>query len=116
MAATPRTPVASWLRQVFGLPRTPLGRGAIALIGLHVVTMIVHRLIAPITGGGGQRFFDNPWMAGTLLLAGAFAVGGGSLGAFAIVARGERSILVFLTVLYGLFVLVFAAGEVLIPH
>lgn len=116
MQATPRPPATSWLRQFLALPRTPLGRGAMALIGLHVVTMILHRAIAPLTGGGGQRFFDNPWMSATLLIAGAFAVVGGVVAAVAVVARGERSIVAVLAILYGIFVLAFGLGEVLSPH
>jgi hypothetical protein len=106
-------------RQVFGFPRTLAGRIAVGLVGLHVVFMLLWSLFHRIRifgQPGGPTFFSNPTVASMLLLAGAAAVAAGAAAVFAIVARRERSIVDALIVLFGLFVLAFALGEVLVPH
>ena len=102
-------------------PTTRLGwwavRLAVAFAALFVVCM---GLAAAGQMIGGEEVFDDGWltvpMAGagmTAVLAGVLA---GVTAAFAIVRRGERSVLVFLPLIVGLLVALFLLGEFTTPH
>ncbi|MGE0227485.1 MAG: hypothetical protein AB7I38_03945 [Dehalococcoidia bacterium] len=63
-----------------------------------------------------EQFFDNSFLAITLLLAAASGISGGGAAAYAILRRAERSLLVILTLAWGLFVLAFTIGELLLDE
>ena len=64
---------------------------------------------------GGETFFSNPALTIPMLGAAASAIAGGVLGVFALKHR-DRSVVVILAVLVGLFVLVYAVAEFAFPH
>ncbi len=116
MNATHRPSTESLFRRVLGAPKTRAGLGAVALLGLHVLFMLLWR-VEPLFGQrGGSTFFANPLHAVTILLAGAFAIAAGALALFAVIRRKDLSIVLFVIIAYSLFVAAFALGEVLSPH
>jgi hypothetical protein len=65
---------------------------------------------------GGDTFFSNPWLAGTMTAGAAAAIAAAGFGLFSIVRERERSIAVFVTTTFGLLVLAYAILEVAFPH
>jgi hypothetical protein len=61
---------------------------------------------------GGATFFSNPFLALTILFAGACVVLAGVAALYAVVREHERSFGAFATIVFGVFVAVFAAGEI----
>jgi hypothetical protein len=98
------------------LPKTPLGKWSIGFIGAFVVFLVTNILLVISGQQGGETFFSNPVPAVLLLLAGASGVLAFLSGLIGVIRNRERSILVFLAMLIGLFVLFFGLGEVIVPH
>ena len=61
---------------------------------------------------GGETFFANPLLAVTLIVASLSAISGLALGLFSFVRRKERSLLVLIAVVLGLFVQGGERGEI----
>ena len=100
------------------LPTTKLGKWSvwlwIAAIILFIIVFI--SLIFSAKDELSQSFFEPLWVAVVLLVAGACEGVAFVFGVVDIARNKGRSILVFLSVLTGLFVLVFFIGEFLFPH
>ncbi len=71
-----------------------------------------------VIGGqrGGDTFFSNPWLAGTMTAAVVCAIAAAGAGLYGIVRARERSAVVFATTTFGLLVLAYAIAEVAFPH
>ena len=82
-------------------PRTRLGRWAVGLMVVFVLWFILK----------GSAPFPMPTLA-----AAPFGVLAGVCAVVAIVSRGERSFLAFLTVFIGLWWVVFLLAEIIAPH
>ena len=65
---------------------------------------------------GGDRFFDNPWLAVPGLVAWFCGAAAGVAALWAIVRRAERAPVVFLVGVVGLLVLAFGVVEFAFPH
>jgi len=65
---------------------------------------------------GGESFFSNLWLAGTILPAAALALASGTVGAVAAIKDTERSLSVFTAVVLGGIVAIFMIGELIFPH
>ena len=92
-------------------PKTSLGRWSVGLGGAFVLVFV---LSGVLTGLGGV----GPGLGGPILGV-AFGISG--IGAFvtgliSIIKSKERSILVFLAAVAGVFCLIFFLGEFLFPH
>jgi hypothetical protein len=98
------------------MPRTPLGRLTIA--GDIVAAAALGTFIALVASGqrGGETFFSNPLLAGSMLLAGVSAIAAGITGLVCIVTRRDRSIAVVAAVAIGALVLVWTIAEIVVPH
>jgi hypothetical protein len=106
-----RLPAPPLWRQLIGFPSTRWGWWSIGLeIAFLVLLVIFFDLIAS-GQEGGDTFFSNPLLAFSLLAAAVAAVAGGMIATVAMIWKGERSLLVFIALLIGLFVLFFAVGE-----
>jgi flagellar biosynthesis protein FliQ len=97
------------------LPRTRLGFWAVGLLAAFAAFFILLISLAASGQEGGEEFSDNLWLALPGLAAGLSAVLGGVTAAVAVVRRGERSVLVFLPLIVGIFVAIFLLGE-LVGH
>ena len=99
------------------LPRTQLGKWSLRLMIAFLSLLLIRRAIMVLFQiSGGKTFFSNPVLGILMLGSGAAAVIAFLTGAFAVIRNRERSILVFLTTLIGLFILVFIFMEILLPH
>lgn len=93
------------------LPTSTAGRWASVLeIGFIACFALMQLFVAL-----GERG-SSLWLVTTALAGGGAAIAGAIMAAFAIVRRHERSISVIAAGLLGGLVLLFLAGELLIPH
>ena len=110
---TPDQP--SW-RRFFAPPSTRLGRWAAALAAIFAVLYLLK----------GHLFVSQlvviPESANTVIMP-AFGIfmllcglASGIVGLLAVIRKGERSWMVWLPILFGLFVLLLVIGEVVVPH
>jgi hypothetical protein len=65
---------------------------------------------------GGDTFFSNPWLAATFLSAAGSAILSGIFALIGILWQQERSLLAFLSLIWGIFVAFFVIMELLYPH
>ncbi|MBM3131470.1 MAG: hypothetical protein FJZ95_00340 [Chloroflexi bacterium] len=101
-----------WRR--FLLPQTGLGRWATGLFIAFVILMVIQSALVMSRDGEDREdetFFDNLPLAALILVVGALAIGAGAVAAIAIIKKRERALPVFLILLFGLFALMFAVGE-----
>jgi len=97
-----------------GRPSTRLGWWSVALAATFAVLFIINATVfMPSTVEAPWRQTILPFYGISMLLCGLAA---GIVGLVAVVRRGERSWLVWLTILPGLFVLFLVLGEFLVPH
>ena len=100
------------------MPTTRLGFWAVRLLAVFAASFVVG--ISLVAAGeiiAGDEAFDSLWLtvpltgaALTTVVAGLIA---GVVAAFAIVRRGERSVLAFLPIIVLVFFAVFLVGEVI---
>ena len=104
-------------RRFFALPRTTLGRWALALAALFFVFMTFFYVAAFGEVASGSDSFIEQWpLWGTIIPAAACGIGALVLGLAAVIAKGERSVLVLIAIAWGGFVAFFVAAELLSPH
>lgn len=65
---------------------------------------------------GGDTFFSNPWLAGTITAGAGTAILAALLSIYSIIRERERSVSVFVTTALGLLVLAYAILELAFPH
>jgi hypothetical protein len=98
----------------FEMPHTKLGRWSIGLAGAFIGMLFVNSFVfMPISGNAPWRHAILPFYGILMLLCGLSA---GIVGLLAVIRQRERSWLVWLTMLPGLFVLFLVIGEFLFPH
>ncbi len=115
MPAAPALPAKQPGRRMLGPPTTQPGWWSLALAAAFVALFALFQILVATGQRGGETFFSNPWLSSTILPAAVSALAGGVAAALAIF-RGERSLFVFMTLLLGLFVLLFSLGELVDPH
>ena len=99
------------------LPTTKLGIWSIVLAAGVFVFYSLRRMIMIIGHQrGGETFFSNPLLAIVMILAALSGMAALVIGIFTILKNKERSVTVFLAMLFGLFVTVFWLGEFISPH
>lgn len=98
------------------MPKTHLGKWSTGLIIAFLLLFIVFRLLVMSGQRGGATFFSNPALAITGLLMGTSGILSFFTGIIGIIKNKERSVLVFLATIIGLFILIFVLGEFLSPH
>ncbi len=99
---------------LFGKPVTRLGWWSVGLMITFVVLFIINSTVFM------PSIVEVPWRQVILPFYGIFmmlcGLAAGIVGLIAVIRKHERSWLVWLTILPGLFVLVFVLGEFLVPH
>ena len=99
------------------LPKTSLGRWSVGLGAAFILIFVLSGVLTALGGVGVGPAPVGP-IAGVALGV-AFAISGIAAlitGLISIIKSKERSILVFLAVIAGLFCLIFFLGEFLSPH
>ena len=103
-------------RRFLGWPSTPLGRWSIGLAAIFVVLWIINTAVfifMPRTVLAPWRQIVLPFYGIIMMLSGFAA---GVIGLVSVIRLNERSWLVWLAMLFGLFALVVILGEILVPH
>ncbi len=98
------------------LPKTPLGKWSTGLIIAFFLFFAVFLILIALGQRGGDTYFSNLALTIPSLLAGVSGVFAFLTGFIGVIRSRERSILVFLAMLIGLFVLLFCLVEVIFPH
>jgi hypothetical protein len=102
--------------RVSALPKTPLGKWSTGLALAFLVLFIAFLLLVASGQQSGETFFSNLVLTIPMLLAGTSCVFAFLPGLTGVIRNRERSILVFLAMLIGLFVSFFGLGEIISPH
>jgi hypothetical protein len=102
--------------RVIILPKSYLGKWSIGLIAAFAVFFVIFQLLVASGQRGGETFFSNLALTIPILLAGTSGVLSFLIGLIGVIRNRERSILVFLAMLVGFFILLFSIGEVVFPH
>lgn len=97
------------------VPSTPLGRWSVSLGVLFLLLFLINTTVFMPTGGSMApwRPIFLPFYGITMMAVGLAA---GVTGTIAVTRSRERSWLVWVPLLVGLFVVVFLLGEILVPH
>ena len=99
------------------LPKTKLGKWSVGLIIIFFLLIILGNFIVKVQGPrDDQTFFDNPILSIPVLFAGFAGILAFFTGIVATLKLKERSIIVFVATTFGLFILFFVLGEILVPH
>ncbi len=98
------------------MPGTRLGRWSVGLIVIFFLLFATFQLLVASGQRGGETFLDNLVLTVPVFLMGICGVLSFFTGVAGIIRSKERSVLVFLASLVGLFVLIFLLGEILSPH
>jgi len=98
------------------LPKTCLGKWSIWLIIAFIVLLTSFQILVASGQRGGDTFFGNLALSIPMLIAGIVGISAFFIGIVGIIKSRERSVLVFISVIIGLFILLFVLGEFLFPH
>ena len=102
--------------RVIVLPKSYVGKWSIGFIAAFIVFFVIFQLLVVSGQRGGETFFSNLALTIPILLAGISGVLAFFTGIIGVIRNRERSILVFLAMLIGFFILLFSIGEVVFPH
>ena len=98
------------------MPRTRLGKWSVGLIVFFFLLFATFQVLVASGQRRGETFLDNLVLTVPGFLMVICAVFSFFTGVAGIIRSKERSVLVFLASLVGLFVLIFLLGEILSPH
>ena len=98
------------------LPKTKLGRWSVWLLVVFVFIIAVFQIMVAVGQRGGETFFDNIRLSTVAVVAAISGIFSLLIGLISIIKSKERSILVFVATMIGLFVLIFIIGELAFPH
>ena len=98
------------------MPKTTLGKWSAALIVAFIVLLVSFQFLVASGQRGGETFFSNLVLALPTLIAGISGVSAFVTGLIGVIRSRERSIIVYLAAVIGLFVLLFSLGEIIFPH
>ncbi|MFC1872692.1 hypothetical protein ACFLYV_03140 [Chloroflexota bacterium] len=102
--------------KVYFIPKTTLGKWSVALIVGFLVLIISFQFLVALGQRGGETFFSALLLTVPIIIAGIFGVSAFGIGLVGVIKSRERSIIVYLAVTIGLFVLLFGLGEIIFPH
>jgi hypothetical protein len=97
-------------------PRTPSGRRSVGFAVGFVALMAVFFAVVATGQRGGDRFFDNLWLSVPIVGAWLSGLAAAVSGSYAVLARRERAVLVFVSASVGLLISAFGIAEVLFSH
>ncbi len=98
------------------MPHTKLGKWSVGLIIGFIVLLLVFYGLVLSGQRGGEKYFDNLILAIPFTLAGLCGIAAFITGILAVLMKRERTILVFLAIAIGAFVIIFLSGEIISPH
>jgi uncharacterized membrane protein len=102
--------------KIYIVPKTRLGKWSMWLIVVFILLFITFQLLVASGQRGGDTFLSNLTLSIPILTAGICGIAAFITGIISIIKSKERSVLVFIASIIGLFVLMFVSGEFLAPH
>ena len=103
-------------RRVLSWPGTRTGKWSAGFLAGSIAFFLSFYALVAAGQRGGETFFSNPWLSLTILPAAFAAIVSGVLAIVAIVRSQERSLLIIAAMIFGIFVMIFAFGEIVFPH
>jgi hypothetical protein len=97
-------------------PQTKAGWLSLKAIVSFLVFLGIFFVVVKVGVRGGDTFFSQPFLAIPISIAGIFGVLAFFVGVVDLLKNKKPAILVFLSILIGLFVMIFISGEFLSPH
>lgn len=97
------------------LPTSALGRWSVILGAASIGFFWLHQVLVGM-GQGGDGWFSNPLLSGSLMATGLAAVAGLIAVAVAIIRDREFSLAQILPIAWGIIVVGFTLGEFVNPH
>ncbi len=98
------------------MPKTALGKWSVSLIVAFVLLLVSFQLLVASGQRGGETFFSALVLTVPILIAGICGVSAFVTGLIGVIRSRERSVIVYLATVIGLFVLLFGLGEIILPH
>ncbi|MFC1983161.1 hypothetical protein ACFLV5_05220 [Chloroflexota bacterium] len=102
--------------KVYFMPKTTLGKWSVALIAGFLVLIISFQFLVAIGQRGGETFFSALLLTVPIIIAGISGISAFFVGIIGVIRNRERSVIVYLAIIIGLLVLLFALGEIIFPH
>ncbi len=97
-------------------PRSKYGKWSIYSILAFAIFLAVFFLLVESGERGGATFFSNLKLTIPFLAAAVLGIAAFFNGLFAVFKTKDHSILVYISIIIGLFVLIFLIGEFTYPH
>lgn len=97
-------------------PKTKKGKRSVGLIVVFFVLFGIFQLLVASGQRGGETFFSNLLLTIPITLAAICGIFAFFTGIIGVIKNKERSVLVFLSIIIGLFILLFCLGEIIFPH
>ena len=98
------------------LPKTKPGRWSIWLILGFILFYAVFFVFVAAGQRGGDTFFSNLYLTVPVVIAALSGISAFFVGIIGVIKDRERSILVYLTTLFGFCILLFCLAEIVFPH
>lgn len=103
------------------MPKTRLGRWAMKFAGVFLAFFIVSPILVAVQQQkAAEEFMANPFVRPFLIAIGLVAMASGLaafvLGAISLFKYKERSRIIYIVTIIGLFAVLFLLGEFLVPH
>lgn len=98
------------------LPHRRRGKQTALLLVMSLACFAAFFALVASGQRGGDTFFSNWWLAGTMLPAAALAIAAGVTGVTAMIRERDRSLSTLVATALGLLVVVFVIGEIAFPH
>jgi len=100
----------------FFVPKSRLGKKTLTLFASFWIFFSLFWIFVKLGYRGGDTYWSQPVLSVPMTIAGICGVTAFFTGLTSVIKHKERSLLVFLAILWGGFVLLFISGEVLSPH
>jgi tellurite resistance protein TehA-like permease len=99
------------------LPKTKLGKWSLGLIIAGLVLYGIFFIVVSLGYRGGETFgIKDVIPASPMILMVLAAIASMVVGIISVIKSKERSIIVFITIVIGLFALALVVGEFVVPH
>ena len=102
--------------KVIILPNSKIGKWTVWLILLFFKFLAIFFFFVFIGERGGETIFSNLYLTIPFLIAIFSAISSFFTGLLSIFQKGDHCIAIYLSIIIGLFVLIFILGELIFPH
>ncbi len=102
--------------KVHFLPKTRPGRWSIWLILGFILFFTVFFLFVAAGQRGGATFFSNLYLTVPVVIAAVSGISAFFVGIIGVIRSRERSVIVYLSTLFGFLILLYCLAEFIFPH